>query len=55
MFKKDLDVGVLIARAYFAADREIDAVTALHQALKSNPYCYGLLLVQIDFLLKKVN
>lgn len=51
--KKDSDVGVLVARAYLAADREVEAVEAIYEALKKNPYCYGLLLVQIDFLVKK--
>lgn len=43
----------MVAKAYLAADREVEAVEIIYEALKNNPYCYGLLLVQIDFLLKK--
>ncbi|KAI8805086.1 Chs5p-Arf1p-binding proteins-domain-containing protein [Cladochytrium replicatum] len=53
LFKRDPEVGAVLARAYLNNDEEIQAVKVLHDSLKRQPLSYGLLLVQIDFLRNK--
>ncbi|KAJ3389829.1 hypothetical protein HDU92_000851 [Lobulomyces angularis] len=53
LFKRDPEVGAVLAKAYLASNQEISAVQCLYEALKKHPLSYGLLLVQIDFLRSK--
>ncbi|KAJ3044657.1 hypothetical protein HK097_001414, partial [Rhizophlyctis rosea] len=53
LYKKDPEVGAVLAKAYLGTDEEIKAVEILHEALKRQPLSYGLLLIQIDFLRAK--
>ncbi|KAJ3108962.1 hypothetical protein HDU97_009695 [Phlyctochytrium planicorne] len=53
LFEKDPEVGAVLARSYLGTDEEIKAVDILHTSLKRQPLSYGVLLVQIDFLVQK--
>ncbi|KAJ3219428.1 hypothetical protein HDU67_001259 [Dinochytrium kinnereticum] len=53
LFEKDPEVGAVLARSYLGTDEEIKAVDTLFTALKRQPLSYGVLLVQIDFLVAK--
>ncbi|TPX37621.1 hypothetical protein SmJEL517_g00625 [Synchytrium microbalum] len=50
LYKKDPEVGAVLAKSLLGTDEEIKAVQTMHEALSKNPLSYGLLLVQIEFL-----
>ncbi|TPX48802.1 hypothetical protein SeMB42_g02457 [Synchytrium endobioticum] len=53
LYKKDPEVGAVLAKSLLGTDEEIKAVQTLHEALSTNPLSYGLLMVQIEFLKNK--
>ncbi len=52
--EREPEVGVLVAKCYIEDDDEIHGVKVLYDCLQKRPYSWGLLLVQIDFMIKKV-
>jgi hypothetical protein len=54
LLEKDPEVAAVLAKAYIGTDEEIQAVKIMSNALTRKSVSYGVLLVQIDFLISKV-
>ena len=54
LLDKDHEVATVLAKAYIGTDEEISAVKVMSAALLRQNVSYGVLLVQIDFLISKV-
>lgn len=51
--KKDAEIATLLAQVYLQDNEEVKAVQTLGEAVMQQPQCYGILLIQIDFLRRK--
>ena len=55
LIEKDFEIVAVLAKSYLGTDEEIQAVDVLYHAATKSTVSYGVLMVQIDFLVSKVS